>query len=194
MKLLVPEKFKQIKTKKCTKHKSRVTRKICNQIKQSWTNIKAKRLGIDYVAKLNVPLLPKHGFKQTVIGTSKYLLPYLVLNKYFNIFVIDPYKWNIKQNMNLLVCIAKQFINTGNIIRIVTTPLDLVDETNHYRITAEEICVLKQYNYSFYKYNSKLHNNIYFCSKVPLTNCSEVDSSDGSFKCTYGAINKFLYF
>lgn len=99
MKLLVPENFKQIKSKKCRKHNKRITRKLCKNNQKMWSTSNAKHIGIEYVAKLNVPLLPTHGVKQTVLGTSKYLLPYLVLNKYFNIFVIDPNKWTDRKSV-----------------------------------------------------------------------------------------------
>lgn len=152
-----------------------------------------KRIAIEYAAKLNVPLLPKQGTTQIVLGTTKYLLPYTLLPKYFKLFVVNPHLWSLESNLNMIECIGKQFIH-ADIIRFVTTPEDLIDKANHYRITAEEICIFKKYNYKFYKYNSKEFNNIYFCSKTPLVGCHLVTTTTGSFKCKGQQLGNYLYF
>lgn len=146
-----------------------------------------------YAAKLNIPLLPRMGTKQVVLGTTKYLLPYGILSDYFITFAIKPELWTLEKNISLIECLAIKFID-NNIIRIVTTPSDLVDEKNNYRITATEICILKNYNYFFYKYDSEEFNNIYFCSRKPLKNCVPVDSSEGAFRCNGEELGTYLYF
>lgn len=193
MRLLSRTSFKNISTKKCIKRGTgkNLTRKFCNSINRRFHT--GKKVALEYVAKLNVPLMPKQGSNQIVLGTTKYLLPYVILTKYFKMFSIKPEKWTMGMNMSLIECIAKQFIE-NDIIRFVTTPADLIDKNNNYRVTAQEICMLKQYNYNFYKYNSSEYDNIYFCSKVPLTKCILVDTSDGAFRCAGSKPQKYLYF
>ena len=54
------------------------------------------------------------------------------------------------------------------IIRLVTTPKELIDDNNKIRITALELCILfKIYNYEIYEYKNNTNNygNIYFLIK-----------------------------
>ncbi len=101
---------------------------------------------IIYTAKLNVPLLPKT--KQVVLGTTKYLLPYFCLTDYFYIFVVNTKIWNINLNNSLINIICKL---NEKIIRLVTTPKDMIDNNNKLRVTAIELCILFQNNYEIYK-------------------------------------------
>ena len=191
---LKPVQFKKIRLTRCAiakEHSVNLTRKSCKSLSRQWHIV--KRDAITYAAKLNVPLLPKNGEQQIVLGTSKYLLPYIMLPTYFNTFYINPEVWTLEANLSLIECIAKKFIKF-NVIRFVTTPKDLLYDDNHYRITAEEICVFKKYDYHFYKYISKEFDNIYFCSKVPLTDCELVNTEEGEFKCKSGSMGKYLYF
>ena len=58
---------------------------------------------IQYISKLNVPLLPKNkSNKQVVLGTTKYLLPYFCLTDYFEVFALDPNDWTLDKN-NMLI-------------------------------------------------------------------------------------------
>ncbi len=128
---------------------------------------------IEFCAKLNVPLIPKK--KQIVLGTTKYLLPYIILNKYFITFAAAPNDWTLKRNYNLIECICEKYYGTNIILRIVTTPTDLVNSENNYRITGHELCLIKyKYNYNFYKLESNEFNNIYFCSDKQLKDCKEI--------------------
>lgn len=151
------------------------------------------RIAIGYAARLNVPLLPAKGRNQIVIGTTKYLLPYGILSDYFNIFAIKPELWTIEKNMFLIECIASKFIE-HSILRIVTTPNELVDSKHNYRITANEICMLRSYDYNFYKYDSAEFPNVYFCSKIPIMNCVRVDASEGAFRCKGKELGEDLFF
>jgi hypothetical protein len=145
-----------------------------------------------YSASLSIPLLPKAGSGQIVIGNTEYLLPYAVLREHFNIFAIPPQEWTLDKNILLLECIALKHIDSP-IIRIMTTPTELLDKEGIYRITATEICVLKQYGFHFYKYISDKFKNIYFCSKTILENCRPVESDDGVFMCDGKELGE-LYF
>jgi len=123
-------------------------------------------------AKLNVPLIPKK--KQIVLGTTKYLLPYIILNKYFITFAAAPKDWTLKLNYNLIECICDKYFGT-NTIRIITTPKDLVNVENNYRITGHELCLIKyKYNYNFYKLESNKFDNIYFCSDKLPKDCKKL--------------------
>ena len=172
MEIKATRNFNFIKTTKCRNYdKKNVTRKRC---KTFLTKFHTGVLeGIEYSAKLNVPLLPKIGCKQVVIGRTKNLLPYFVLKDYFRVFVIKPTKWAMGENLQLIDCLSKKWIS-NKVIRIVCTPSELVDEHKNYRVTAEEICVLKKAGFRFYKYNNDLFPNIYFCSKSNLNMCQEV--------------------
>jgi len=188
-----PVQFRKIRPTRCAVSKRTVnlTRKKCKSIdSRSHTG---KQFALSYAAKLNVPLLPKNGKLQIVLGTTKYLLPYAVLPTYFKTFCVKPQEWTLDKNLCLIECISKGFIES-DVIRFVTTPKDLFDKNNSYRITAEEICVFKKYDYRFYKYISEEFDNVYFCSKVPLTNCELVNTDEGEFKCSAGTIGKYLYF
>ena len=189
--MLTPTRFKTISTRRCYKPNKKMTQKNCKSINKQFHTGVTK--GILYAARLNIPLLPKPNKKQIVLGTTKNLLPYIVLTKYFKMFVIEASKWTMEKNMNLIECIAKQYIE-ADIIRFVTTPSELIDPNNNYRVTAQEICLLKKYNFHFYKYNSKEFDNVYFCSKIPLSKCTLVDTSEGAFKCKGKNISSYLYF
>jgi hypothetical protein len=191
--MLRPILFSNIKTRRCaiSKRTTVLTRKRCKSIEAR--SHSGKRIALEYAAKLNVPLLPRSGSKQIVIGTTKYLLPYAILPKYFKTFCVKPELWTLDNNLSLIECIAKRFI-VSDIIRCVTTPKELVNETNQYRVTAEEICVFKKYKYHFYKYISNEYNNIYFFSKVPLNSCEVVNVEEGELKCRTEKLGKYLYF
>ena len=111
---------------------------------------------------LNIPLLPNK--KQVVIGTTKFLLPYF-LNDKFNVFALAPKKWTLEDNNNLIHTIGEF---NEPIVRLVTTPKKLIDDNNKIRITGLELCILfKIYNYEIYEYknNTNYYGNIYFLIK-----------------------------
>lgn len=90
-----------------------------------------------YIAKLNVPMLPKlTGNKEIVLGTTKYLLPYFVLTDYFRTFAFKEDVWTEKINSLLVHCIGTNYFQT-NMIRLVTTPDDIHDDKG-LRITGKE--------------------------------------------------------
>jgi len=177
---------------RCTSERKNPTKEICKDIDSLFHSADV-RIAIEYAARLNVPLLPPKGRSQIVIGTTKYLLPYGILSDFFHIFAIKPEMWTMERNMLLIECIASQWIE-HSILRIVTTPNELVDSKHTYRITAHEICMLRSYDYNFYKYDSAEFPNVYFCSKMPLTGCVRVDTSDGAFRCKGEELGTFLYF
>ena len=126
-----------------------------------YTNIKGKKQTIKFISKLNIPLLPKK--KQPVIGTTKFLLPYF-LNDKFNVFALEQKKWNIQENNNLIHTIGE--LNEP-IIRLVTIPKKLINN-NRLSITSIELCILfNKYNYQLYEYknNKEMLENIYFLIK-----------------------------
>jgi len=176
----------------CSSKRNNPTEEFCKGIDSLFHSADA-RSTIEYAARLSVPLLPKKGHDQIVIGTTKYLLPYGILSDYFKTFAIKPELWTMEKNMFLIECIASKFIN-NSIIRIVTTPNDLIDSKHNYRITANEICMLRSYDYNFYKYDSAEFPNIYFCSKTPLTNCIRVYTSEGAFRCKGKELGDNLFF
>jgi len=127
-----------------------------------WTTKKDKENAIKYISMLNIPLLPNK--KQVVIGTTKFLLPYF-LNDKFNVFALAPKKWTLEDNNNLIHTIGEF---NEPIVRLVTTPKNLIDDNNKIRITGLELCILfKIYNYEIYEYknNTNYYGNIYFLIK-----------------------------
>jgi hypothetical protein len=121
----------------------------------SFTKKKNRKKAIDYIAKLNVPLLPKK--KQVVLGTTKYLLPYFCLPNYFNIFAVDPDDWTMDKNNKLIHTIIA--LNEP-IIRVVTKPSELINEGT-LRVTSKELCILF-HDYEIYKLKDE---TIYFLIK-----------------------------
>lgn len=120
---------------------------------------------IKYIAKLNIPLLPKNkSNKQVVLGTTKYLLPYFCLKDYFEVFALGPTDWTIDKNNMLINTIIKL---NKNIIRLITTPENLIDNDNSLRITGKELCILLNNDYEIYKLinNEYIIENIYFIIK-----------------------------
>jgi|AACY02.6.fsa_nt_gi hypothetical protein len=189
-----PYEFKHILTRKCHKRKGKaLTRKNCEKIDKESHYMTGINKSLKDVAKLNIPLLPKKSSKQLVLGTLKYLLPYIVLRKHFLNFRVDPKKWTLDSNLDFIECLAKKYLDVET-IRLITTPSDLITSNNTYRVTAEEICLLRKYGFKFYKYNSKEFDNIYFVSKIPLLNCKKVDTSNGDFRCDGETSKDFLYF
>ena len=184
--------FNFINTESCAAYRRNPSREQCKEINTLFHS-EDRNAAIQIAARMNVPLIPKKESKQVVIGTTKYLLPYAVLSDSFSMFAIKQEHWSLERNMMLIECIASKFID-NNIIRLVTTPSELVDAKQGYRITAKEICILKTYSYNFYKYDSQEFTNVYFCSKVPLNNCSLVDVSQGAFRCNGNDIGEHLYF
>jgi hypothetical protein len=129
----------------------------------NWSKITERNNAENYIAKLNIPLLPKK--KQVVIGTTKFLLPYFHLKDKFTIFAVDPKKWTIDDNNNAIHTIG---LLNEPIIRLVTTPDSLFDNNNKLRITSIELCILFNiYNYEIYEYinNEEYFGNIYFLIK-----------------------------
>jgi hypothetical protein len=116
---------------------------------------KNSKIAIQYIAKLNVPLLPKK--KQVVLGTTKYLLPYFCLPDYFNVFALDPKDWTIDKNNRLIHTIVS--LNEP-IIRLITKPEHLIHEDGTLRVTGTELCILF-HDYEIYKLNA----GIYFLIK-----------------------------
>lgn len=124
---------------------------------------------IKYIAKLNIPLLPKNkSHKQVVLGTTKYLLPYFCLTDYFEVFALAPNDWTIDKNNMLINTIVKL---NENIIRLITTPENLMDSDNSLRITGKELCILLNNNYEIYKLinNEYTIENVYFLIKKDNT-------------------------
>lgn len=133
-----------------------------------------KRNTIKYAAKLNIPLMPSASkCKQVVLGSTKFLLPYLLLPEHFVVLSSKPNVWTEKLNNIYMFCIAMDYFNKNKDcgampIRLVTTP-EYMRSKAGMRITAKEICQLKNiYNLTFYKLESNEHNNIYFISNVSL--------------------------
>lgn len=101
MRLFSRTDFKTISTKKCVSlNKKNITRKMCSSMERKFHT--GKRVALEYVAKLNVPLLPKKGSNQIVLGTTKNLLPYVILPQYFKMFYIKPDLWSLNDNMTLI--------------------------------------------------------------------------------------------
>jgi hypothetical protein len=157
---------KDLKIKKTIKNKchKNITNKTYKNYKK-FTKKKQLSNAIKYIAKLNIPLLPKNKKnKQVVLGTTKYLLPYFCLRDYFQVFALDPNNWSIDKNNMLINTIVK---SNENIIRLITTPEDLINKDNSLRITGTELCILLNNNYIIYKLtNDKtISENIYFLIK-----------------------------
>jgi len=128
-----------------------------------WLKNDARKKAINFFSELNIPLLPKK--KQPVIGSSKFLLPYIIMKNKFNVFVVDNKKWTMEDNNNLIHTIGK--LNEP-IIRLVTKPKKLVNNNNKLSITSNELCILfNKYNYQIYEYKNIKENlgDIYFLIK-----------------------------
>ena len=123
---------------------------------------------IKVAAKINIPLFPKTECKQIVLGSTKFLLPYLVLPQHFIVLSSKP---DEKLNNTYMFCVAMDYFNKQSCampIRLVTT-LDNMRSKSGMRIMAKEICQLKNmYNLTFYKYTSDEHTNLYFLSNVTM--------------------------
>jgi hypothetical protein len=161
--MYVKKDFKIKKTikRKCPKNISNKTYKNYKKFtkKQNLSN------AIEYIAKLNIPLLPKNNSnKQVVIGTTKYLLPYFCLPDYFEVFSLDTNDWTINKNNMLINTIIKL---NENIIRLITTPESLINTDNSLRVSGKEICILLNNDYEIYKLINNAHTieNIYFLIK-----------------------------
>lgn len=115
----------------------KIKSKNCKQVVKSATL--GKKEGLKYIAKLHVPIMPTTQEKEIVIGTTKYLLPYFVLEDYFITFAFESNTYQEDLNAHLIHCIGEKHF--GNIrIRLVTTPDDLIDlKNNILRITGKEI-------------------------------------------------------
>ena len=192
--ILVPTAdFDFIDTGRCSGKRTpsnEVLEKVCKKMDGWVYSGDMKSSMIVDAAKLNVPLLPNKDSKQLVIGTTKHLLPYALLPGYFNTFAVNQDAVDANE---LLVCFASKFIK-NDIIRIVTTPLELVDVTKNYRITAREICIIKKHGYRFYKYDSFEFTNVYFCSRFKLNRCALINTSRNGFKCKKEDLITDLYF
>lgn len=134
----------------------------------------ARENTLKFAAKINIPLFPntaKAGCKQIVLGSTKFLLPYLVLPQHFIVLSSKPDVWSEKLNNTYMFCVAIDFFNKQSCampIRLVTTPDNMRSKTGM-RITAKEICQLNNmYNLTFYKYISDEHINLYFLSNVSM--------------------------
>tara|TARA_B100000035_G_C20926920_1_gene521155 strand:- start:315 stop:920 length:606 start_codon:yes stop_codon:yes gene_type:complete len=150
-----------------------------------YTNIKGKKQTIKFISELNIPLLPKK--KQPVIGTTKFLLPYF-LNDKFNVFALEQKKWNIQENNNLIHTIGE--LNEP-IIRLVTIPKKLINN-NRLSITSIELCILfNKYNYQLYEYknNKEMLENIYFLIK----NNRKIVINNDSLKLVNIKTKKIIY-
>ncbi len=189
-----PYDFSKIESRKCYKRKIKknLTRKNCKAIDKNSHYKFGINQSLKDVAKLNIPLLPKKSSKQIVLGNLKYMLPYMVLREHFLNFRVNPKEWTLDSNLNFIECLAKQYLDVET-IRLVTTPADLLTNEKKYRVTTEEICLLRKYGFKFYKYNSNEFNNIYFISKKPLTNCKYVNTSNGTFECDGESKNDLIY-
>jgi hypothetical protein len=130
---------------------------------KKWTKTKERISAMEYISKSNLPLLPKD--KQVVIGTTKFLLPYFYLNKHFNVLAVDDSKWTIQDNNNFIHTIG---LLNEPIIRLITTPGNLINKKNKLRITSIELCILfEKYNYEIFRLNTddQYYGNIYFLIK-----------------------------
>jgi len=130
---------------------------------------------IKYAAKLNIPLFPSEAkCKQVVLGTTKLLLPYLVLPEHFIVLSSKPDVWSEELNNTYMFCSAMDFFNKNNCsmpIRLIITPDYMRTDKNRLRISAKEICQLQHiYNLTFYKYvtDDEEHQNVYFISDVKM--------------------------
>lgn len=125
-----------------------------------------KKEALEYIAKLNVPLLPNGSEKQVVIGTTKYLLPYFILSNYFITFAFKEKVWKEELNAILIDCIGNGYFNT-NSIRVLTTISDIIRPDGSLSITGREL----KYLIDFFKikmYKLRGEENVYFLTNQYL--------------------------
>lgn len=130
--------------------------------------------------KINIPLYPRAGEKEVVLGTTKYLLPYYVCDEEFTTFTVPDEMWNLKLNMQFLDCLMMGVFSDSDVIRLVTTKRDLMNEQGGLRVTAKEICYVKhKYGLKFYKLIDKEHGNVYFlCHRKPNSKCKMISGEE----------------
>jgi hypothetical protein len=150
----------------------------CKNLKPRFSSNTKK--AIQFAAKVNIPLYPRAGEKEVVLGTTKYLLPYYVCDKEFVTFTVPDELWNLKLNMQFLDCLMMDVFSKSDVIRLVTTRRDLMTDQGGLRVTAKEICYLKhKYQLKFYKLIHKDHDNIYFlCHKKPNSKCKMISGEE----------------
>ena len=172
--------FKYLTKKRCLnnninlkKTSKKTTFKNCKKNKKLF--FEKPKMSIEWAAKENIPLFPTSKKKQMVLGNTKYLLPYLNLPKQFVVLHMDPKKWSWELNKIFIDCYAWNYFNTGNVIRLITSPKLLKNEQGELRITAREICILKhKYKLNIYKYINKQHDNVYFIALKEPKRCKKL--------------------
>jgi hypothetical protein len=122
----------------------------CKDISQLATEGHSK--SVEYIAKLNIPYLPKKGKIEVVLGSSELLLPYFVLPKHFITFGFKTKKWTEELNAKLIECIGLDYFK-ANCLRIVI-PLDRVYAADgsltiggkelHYLVNYYNLCIWKR--------------------------------------------------
>ena len=120
--------FNFLNTKK-TWNKVKTNNKKCKYIDDISNK---KEAAIEYIAKLNVPALPKKDNKEIVLGTTKYLLPYYILTDYFITFAFDINIYTEQLNTILIDCIGNGYFNSiGEYIVIsnISENIDLPEGT-----------------------------------------------------------------
>ena len=155
--------IKQLLKQKCQQTIVNKTNKTYKNYKK-FTKKKNILIAIKYIAKLNVPLMPKSKKKQIVLGTTKYLLPYFCLTDHFEVFALDPTDWSMDKNNRLINTIVKC---NEKVIRLITLPESLINKDNSLRITGTEICILLNNDYEIYRFvnEEKTIENVYFLIK-----------------------------
>lgn len=136
----------------------------CDVYKKEWTRSRQKTL--KFAAKQLISYFPCS--KQVVLGTLKYLVPYMVFPRKFTILAMDEKVWTEDVNNLMIFCIVKGYFTKGHRqpIRLVTTPEELHTKGN-LRITGKEVCILKhQYNLKFWKCTKE--TNLFFVSEESL--------------------------
>jgi len=145
-----------------------------------------KEAAIEYIAKLNVPALPKKDYKEIVLGSTKYLLPYYILSDYFITFAFDTNIYTEQLNTILIDCIGNGYFNS-KLIRIITTPDDTLDNDN-IKIIGKEIKYLMD-NFPIKIYKLIDATNIYY---ITLKNAiiTRKDIAEFTFEDNKNTVNK----
>ena len=180
--------FNFLNTKK-TWNKVKTNNKKCKYIDDISNK---KEAAIEYIAKLNVPALPKKDNKEIVLGTTKYLLPYYILTDYFITFAFDINIYTEQLNTILIDCIGNGYFNS-KMIRIITTPDDIVDNNNNnnndnIKIMGKEIKYLMD-NFSIKIYKLIDATNIYYIT-LKNTIITRTDIAEFTFEDNKTTVNK----
>ena len=135
-----------------------------NYIKR-WQESENIQASCRYAAKLNIPLFPKDGTPQFVIGTTKHILAYFVFPEHFHVVSLSEQEWSMERNCKLIRCIC---INRPPFVHVVTTPEKLYDAKGNLTVTGRELCLfVHEYGYVLTKWASSY--NVYFLFRPDLS-------------------------